>query len=188
MLIRLIGTRPGSRAVRPPGYDFARQARPSNMYRTRLSARARSALLAAALCVIVPPLAAQGAAGTATPSKQDAAVTELKKIDVKPGTGAEAVSGKPVLVHYTGWLHDPAAPEGKGRKFDSSRDRGLPFGFFLGAGRVIKGWDEGVVGMKVGGQRTLIIPPSLGYGERGAGNVIPPNATLIFDVELVDVK
>jgi FKBP-type peptidyl-prolyl cis-trans isomerase FkpA len=121
-------------------------------------------------------------------SKSDANVTELKKIDVKQGTGAEAQSGKAVLVHYTGWLHDPAAPENKGRKFDSSLDRGVPFGFMLGAGRVIRGWDEGVAGMKVGGKRTLVIPPSLGYGERGAGGVIPPNATLIFDVELIEVK
>lgn len=114
--------------------------------------------------------------------------TELTKIDVKQGTGAEAVSNKPVLVHYTGWLYDPSKPDNKGTKFDSSRDRKVPFGFILGAGRVIKGWDEGVVGMKVGGQRTLIIPPSYGYGERGAGGVIPPNATLIFDVELIEVK
>ena len=115
-------------------------------------------------------------------------VTELKKIDVKQGTGAEAVSGKPVLVQYTGWLYDPSKPDQKGNKFDSSRDRGVPFGFIIGAGRVIKGWDEGVAGMKVGGQRTLIIPPGMAYGERGAGGVIPPNATLIFDVELVEVK
>ena len=121
-------------------------------------------------------------------SKLSATVTELQKIDTKQGTGAEASAGKPVLVHYTGWLYDPAAPDGKGAKFDSSRDRGVPFGFFLGGGRVIKGWDQGVVGMKVGGQRRLIIPPQLGYGERGAGGVIPPNATLMFDVELVDVK
>lgn len=113
---------------------------------------------------------------------------ELQKIDVKQGTGKEASAGKPVIVHYTGWLYDAAKPDKKGTKFDSSRDRQVPFGFFLGAGKVIKGWDEGVVGMKVGGQRTLIIPPSFGYGERGAGGVIPPNATLIFDVELVDVK
>jgi FKBP-type peptidyl-prolyl cis-trans isomerase len=117
-----------------------------------------------------------------------ATVTELQKIDVKQGTGPEAQAGKPVVVHYTGWLYDPAAPEGKGRKFDSSRDRGTPFDFPLGAGRVIKGWDQGVAGMKVGGQRRLIIPPQLGYGERGAGGVIPPNATLMFDVELIDVK
>ena len=121
-------------------------------------------------------------------SKTDAMVTELKKIDVKQGTGAEAVSGKPVLVHYTGWLYDPSKPDQKGAKFDSSRDRQVPFGFIIGAGRVIKGWDDGVAGMKVGGQRTLIIPASMAYGERGAGGVIPPNATLIFDVELVEVK
>jgi FKBP-type peptidyl-prolyl cis-trans isomerase FkpA len=121
-------------------------------------------------------------------SKLDAMPIELKKIDTKQGTGAEAVSGKPVIVHYTGWLYDPAKPDGKGAKFDSSRDRQVPFGFFLGGGKVIKGWDEGVVGMKVGGQRTLIIPPAMGYGERGAGGVIPGNATLIFDVELLEVK
>lgn len=114
--------------------------------------------------------------------------TELKKIDVKQGTGAEAVSGKPVVVHYTGWLFDPAKPDNKGNKFDSSRDRGQPFSFPLGGGRVIKGWDEGVAGMKVGGQRTLVIPANMAYGERGAGGVIPPNAVLIFDVELLEVK
>lgn len=128
------------------------------------------------------------AASTQGQSKLDAMPTELTKIDVKQGTGAEAVVNKPVIVHYTGWLYDPAKPDKKGNKFDSSRDRQVPFGFILGAGKVIKGWDEGVVGMKVGGQRTLIIPPSYGYGERGAGGVIPPNATLIFDVELIDVK
>lgn len=121
-------------------------------------------------------------------SKLNATPTELTKIDVKQGSGAEATANKPVIVHYTGWLYDPAKPDHKGAKFDSSRDRQVPFGFILGAGRVIKGWDEGVVGMKTGGQRTLIIPPSYGYGERGAGGVIPPNATLIFDVELIEVK
>jgi FKBP-type peptidyl-prolyl cis-trans isomerase FkpA len=123
-----------------------------------------------------------------TSSKTDAMVTDLKKTDVKQGTGAEAINGKPVLVHYTGWLYDPSKPDQKGAKFDSSRDRGVPFGFIIGAGRVIKGWDEGVAGMKVGGQRTLIIPPAMAYGERGAGGVIPPNATLMFDVELIEVK
>src|SRR5690349_17628697 len=134
--------------------------------------------------------AAQGTSATPSPpsSKSDAMVSDLKKIDVKQGTGAEAVSGKPVVVHYTGWLYDPAKPDNKGAKFDSSRDRGQPFSFPLGAGRVIKGWDQGVAGMKVGGQRTLIIPASMAYGERGAGGVIPPNATLIFDVELLEVK
>ena len=93
-----------------------------------------------------------------------------------------------MTVHYTGWIYDDSKPDKKGAKFDSSRDRQAPFGFLLGAGKVIRGWDEGVVGMKVGGQRTLIIPPAMGYGERGAGGVIPPNATLIFDVELLEVK
>ena len=105
----------------------------------------------------------------------------------KPGTGDEAVAGKEVTVHYTGWLFDAGKPENKGRKFDSSRDRGEPFSFPLGMGHVIRGWDEGVLGMKVGGQRTLTIPPEKGYGARGAGGVIPPNATLLFDVELLGV-
>jgi FKBP-type peptidyl-prolyl cis-trans isomerase FkpA len=113
---------------------------------------------------------------------------ELSMIDHKIGTGATAVAGKTVFVHYTGWLFDAAAPENKGRKFDSSRDRGQPFSFPLGEGHVIQGWDQGVAGMQVGGQRTLIIPPELGYGARGAGGVIPPNATLVFDVELLDVR
>ena len=105
----------------------------------------------------------------------------------KIGTGDEAVAGKEVTVHYTGWLFEPGKPDSKGRKFDSSRDRGEPFSFPLGAGHVIRGWDEGVQGMKVGGQRTLTIPPEKGYGARGAGGVIPPNATLLFDVELLGV-
>lgn len=102
--------------------------------------------------------------------------------DLKEGTGATASAGKAVSVHYTGWLAS------NGKKFDSSVDRGQPFMFQLGAGQVIKGWDEGVSGMKVGGKRQLRIPPELGYGARGAGGVIPPNATLIFDVELLGVK
>ena len=130
----------------------------------------------------------------------------LTKIDVKVGSGKEAIAGKTVSVHYTGWLLDDSAPEecselpifvsvkrvlscldNKGKKFDSSHDRPGNFEFKLGAGQVIKGWDQGVQGMKVGGQRTLIIPSSLGYGARGAGNSIPPNATLVFDVELMKV-
>jgi len=105
--------------------------------------------------------------------------------DNEMGTGDEAVSGKNVSVHYTGWLQEPNGD--KGKKFDSSVDRGQPFSFRLGAGQVIRGWDEGVAGMKIGGKRTLIIPSELGYGPRGAGGVIPPNATLIFDVELLAV-
>ena len=119
---------------------------------------------------------------------KDSTMSELKKIDVKEGTGAEATAGRRVSVHYTGWLYDEAAADHHGAKFDSSRDRNDPFDFPLGAGHVIRGWDEGVQGMKVGGQRTLIIPPELGYGSRGAGGVIPPNATLLFEVELLAVR
>lgn len=111
--------------------------------------------------------------------------TGLQITDVQPGTGAEAKKGQTVTVHYTGWLYNNGQ---QGAKFDSSRDRNDPFQFPLGAGMVIKGWDEGVAGMKVGGQRTLIIPPEMGYGARGAGGVIPPNATLKFDVELLGVS
>jgi len=121
-------------------------------------------------------------------SKLGATVTQLQISDTAVGTGAEAVKGKTVVVHYTGWLYDPAAPNSKGKKFDSSLDRGSPFTFPLGAGRVIKGWDEGVAGMRVGGKRTLVIPPAMAYGSRGAGGVIPPDATLLFDVELLGVR
>jgi len=107
--------------------------------------------------------------------------------DTLPGTGDEARVGHQVRVHYTGWLHDAAADDARGRKFDSSKDRGEPFEFRLGAGHVIRGWDEGVQGMKVGGTRVLTIPAPLGYGARGAGGVIPPNATLVFEVELLGV-
>ena len=115
-------------------------------------------------------------------------VTKLVITENKIGDGAEAVAGKSVDVHYTGWLYDAAKNDLKGTKFDSSVDRGAHFSFPLGAGRVIKGWDQGVAGMKVGGKRTLIIPADMGYGARGAGDVIPPNATLIFDVELFGVR
>jgi FKBP-type peptidyl-prolyl cis-trans isomerase len=111
----------------------------------------------------------------------------LQMTDITQGSGAIALAGKQVSVHYTGWLFDASAPENKGRKFDSSHDRGEPFSFPLGAGRVIAGWDRGVAGMRVGGQRRLTIPPEFGYGARGAGSVIPPNATLVFDVELLEV-
>jgi FKBP-type peptidyl-prolyl cis-trans isomerase FkpA len=113
----------------------------------------------------------------------------MQKIDLSPGNGAEIKSGQNALVHYTGWLYDAAAPENKGKKFDSSVDRDEPFEFPVGAGMVIKGWDEGVVGMKVGGKRRLVIPPEMGYGARGAGGgLIPPGATLVFDVELVEIR
>ena len=119
--------------------------------------------------------------GTATQNPVVEIASGLKYIDAKTGTGAEAKAGQTVSVHYTGWLVN-------GTKFDSSVDRGQPFQFPLGGGRVIKGWDEGVAGMKVGGVRKLIIPSELGYGSRGAGGVIPPNATLIFEVQLLGVQ
>lgn len=109
----------------------------------------------------------------------------LRYEDHKVGVGAEAVKGKTVDVHYTGWLNDG---DRKGKKFDSSVDRGRPFSFPLGVRRVIRGWDEGVAGMKIGGKRTLYIPANLGYGARGAGRSIPPNADLIFDVELLGIR
>jgi FKBP-type peptidyl-prolyl cis-trans isomerase FkpA len=119
---------------------------------------------------------------------QGANITALQKIDTQVGTGREAEAGFNVTVHYTGWIYDAAAEGGKGKKFDSSLDRNQPFNFFLGGGQVIQGWDEGFAGMKIGGKRTLIIPAEMGYGARGAGGAIPPNADLIFDVELLDVK
>jgi FKBP-type peptidyl-prolyl cis-trans isomerase len=115
-------------------------------------------------------------------------VKGLQINDTKVGEGAQATSGKEVTVHYTGWLYDEKAADHHGRKFDSSRDRNEPFSFRLGAGMVIRGWDQGFADMKVGGTRTLVIPPDLGYGTRGAGGVIPPNATLVFDVELLGVR
>ena len=130
------------------------------------------------LTIIPARLMAEGGKMTTTKSG-------LNYNDEKVGTGVEATAGKQVSVHYTGWLNDNGK---KGKKFDSSLDRGQPFVFPLGARRVIRGWDEGVAGMKIGGKRTLMIPSALGYGARGAGGDIPPNADLIFDVELLDVK
>jgi FKBP-type peptidyl-prolyl cis-trans isomerase len=137
------------------------------------------------------PAAAEPAAAAATPETPTTTGSEampMQKIDLAPGNGAEIKSGQTALVHYTGWLYDPAVPENKGKKFDSSVDRNEPFDFPVGAGMVIKGWDDGVVGMKVGGKRRLVIPPEMGYGARGAGGVIPPGATLVFDVELVEIR
>jgi FKBP-type peptidyl-prolyl cis-trans isomerase FkpA len=158
---------------------------------TKPRRRSRATIIAAAvvLVVLVAFFAMQSHRGSeAAAGAASTPIQGLQMTDVKQGTGAEAVAGKTVIVHYTGWLYDDSAADKKGTKFDSSRDRGDPFDFPLGAGHVIKGWDQGVAGMKVGGQRTLVIPPELGYGARGAGGVIPPNATLVFDVELLDVK
>ncbi|HEX6636647.1 MAG TPA: FKBP-type peptidyl-prolyl cis-trans isomerase [Steroidobacteraceae bacterium] len=123
----------------------------------------------------------------ATTPDTGASTMPLQKNDLASGNGAEIKAGQTALVHYTGWLYDAAAPENKGKQFDSSVG-GEPFEFPVGAGRVIKGWDEGVVGMKVGGKRRLVIPPDMGYGAQGAGGVIPPGATLVFDVELVEIR
>ena len=138
------------------------------------------ALLSLGLAGCFSHPAAVSPTADATPSAAHVTASGLKVMDYRVGTGPEAVLGRTVGVHYTGWLEN-------GTKFDSSVDRGQPFEFALGAGNVIKGWDEGVQGMKVGGARKLIIPAALGYGARGAGGVIPPNATLIFEVELLGV-
>ena len=115
-------------------------------------------------------------------------VASFQVVDTVPGQGAVAQAGDTVSVHYTGWLYDERAADKHGPKFDSSVDRGEPFSFPLGAGRVIRGWDQGVAGMRVGGRRTLLLPPEYGYGDDGAGSVIPPGASLVFDVELLQVQ
>ena len=115
-------------------------------------------------------------------------VAEMQVNDLVVGQGTEATPGSRVTVHYSGWLYEQSAPDHKGKAFDSSRKSGQPFSFALGARQVIAGWDQGVAGMRVGGQRRLVIPAALAYGDRGAGGVIPPNATLVFDVELLDVQ
>ncbi len=122
-----------------------------------------------------------------TPKKEDLMSNGLIIDDLVVGEGTEAVPGKMIEVHYTGWLYNPDATDNKGKKFDSSVDRGETFEFPLGGGRVIRGWDEGFAGMKIGGLRRLTIPSEMGYGARGAGAAIPPNATLVFDVELISV-
>lgn len=135
-----------------------------------------------------PDTASAPAASAASKDASAAAIGKtLVMTDTVTGKGAEAGLGNQVDVHYTGWLYDPAGANGHGKQFDSSVGRG-PFSFQLGAGNVIKGWDKGVMGMKIGGKRTLIIPAELGYGKRGAGGVIPPDAILVFDVELLGVK
>jgi peptidylprolyl isomerase len=144
-----------------------------------IAACAAFALAVIGSTVMSDPSTAQSAAKPVTTS------SGLQIIDTKAGTGASPRQGQTAVVHYTGWLYENGA---KGKKFDSSVDRGDPFEFPVGQGRVIKGWDEGVATMKIGGKRTLIVPAQLGYGARGAGGVIPPNATLMFDVELLGVK
>jgi peptidylprolyl isomerase len=148
--------------------------------RTRVKAVALAIVVGSCAVHSIPtPATAQGTPKTMTTA------SGLQVTDAKVGTGAAPRTGQICVMHYTGWLYSNGV---KGAKFDSSLDRGQPFEFPIGTGRVIRGWDEGVASMKVGGKRTLIIPPDLGYGARGAGGVIPPNATLIFEVELLDVK
>ena len=142
-------------------------------------------LMTRRVMIAIATLAAAHPAAAQTQGKDMTTQTGLQIIDTTVGTGASPRSGQICVMHYTGWLSEGGA---KGKKFDSSVDRGAPFEFPIGMKRVIGGWDEGVATMKVGGKRTLIIPPELGYGARGAGGVIPPNATLIFDVELLGVK
>jgi peptidylprolyl isomerase len=132
------------------------------------------------LGLLLPACSGSAPAG-ATSGNEVTTPSGLKYVDAVVGIGKQPQAGQTAVVHYTGWLMD-------GKKFDSSKDRGQPFTFTLGRGQVIKGWDEGVATMKVGGKRTLIVPPDLGYGARGAGGVIPPNATLKFEVELLDVR
>ena len=126
-----------------------------------------------------------GKHATAPPA---AAVTSMQSVQIKAGSGDEVTAGKIAVVQYTGWLYEAAAKDNKGKEFDSSRNQGQAFRFPLGAGQVIKGWDQGVVGMKVGESRRLIIPPDMAYGDSGAGGVIPPGATLVFDIDLVAIE
>ena len=151
--------------------------------------RVVSAIAIGVLSVVVAgcgrdaPPPAPAAATPATP-----AIADLVKNDLVVGAGPAIAAGQEAVVHYTGWLYDPAATDNKGKEFDSSRSRGVPFRFPVGGGRVIQGWDQGVVGMQVGGQRRLVIPAFLGYGDRGGGDVIPPGATLLFDIELLGIE
>lgn len=151
-----------------------------------MNCRMRLRMVAAACCACaVLAGCSRPSAPAVAPANQVAA---MQVTDLVVGPGAEAVPGSRVTVHYTGWLYDHARPEDKGAAFDSSRKGGAPFSFVLGQQQVISGWDQGVTGMKVGGQRRLVIPAGLAYGERGAGGVIPPGATLVFDVELLGVQ
>jgi FKBP-type peptidyl-prolyl cis-trans isomerase len=169
-----------------------------------MAIKSPAVVLCAALCAVIvvacssreetpqSALTAAPAAGSAASTPSTATTgTEtmaLQSTDLASGTGVQIQAGQTALVHYTGWLYDAAAPENKGKKFDSSVDRNEPFEFPVGAGMVIKGWDQGVAGMQVGGKRRLVIPPEMGYGAAGAGGVIPPGATLVFDVELVEIR
>ena len=141
--------------------------------------------------ILAAGLACAGSQSSSEPegtSMAESGITQLQTVDSKVGDGAEARAGRVVRVHYTGWLYDASKADKRGKKFDSSKDSNSPFEFPLGGGQVIPGWDEGFAGMKVGGTRVLTIPPAMGYGARGAGGDIPPNSTLVFEVELLEVK
>ena len=147
----------------------------------------RRILRAAAVFAALGALAGCGGGESSSPTSPSTPRGEFSQTDLRVGTGSDAVPGRRLSVQYTGWLYDPARPENKGSQFDTSVGR-APFAFTLGAGQVIRGWDQGVPGMKVGGQRRLVLPPELGYGSAGSPPVIPPNATLVFDIELLDVQ
>ncbi|MDY6944332.1 MAG: FKBP-type peptidyl-prolyl cis-trans isomerase [Pseudomonadota bacterium] len=150
---------------------------------------AAAALLAAACSKQGQPAGSERKRADAPAAVTAPPITELQKIDVVKGAGEGISSGQRAVVHYTGWVYEPGAPDHKGKQFDSSRERGKPFRFVIGSGGVIKGWEEGVQGMQPGGQRQLVIPADLGYGAAGAGGgVIPPNATLLFDIELLAIE
>ncbi len=153
-----------------------------------LRAQARS-WLALTACALVAAAAIAQTPEPATPAAATVPDAVVLVTDLVKGVGDEAFHGMTVIVHYTGWLYDPNAPDFRGRQFDSSRERGQPFSFPLGGGRVIRGWEQGVPGMKIGGTRRLVIPPALAYGSRSVGNgAIPPNSTLLFEVELLAVE
>jgi FKBP-type peptidyl-prolyl cis-trans isomerase FkpA len=152
-----------------------------------MSRRAPHARLLGILLGSLLVAACGGGDSSSSPTAPSTPSAPFSQTDLRVGTGSEAASGRTLTVNYSGWLYDPAQPESKGQRFDTSIG-GAPFSFQLGAGRVIRGWDQGLVGMRVGGQRRLVIPPDLAYGSQGRPPAIPPNATLVFDVELLDVQ
>jgi FKBP-type peptidyl-prolyl cis-trans isomerase FkpA len=155
-----------------------------------MTASSALGLLAAGVALVLSACSAKSPAPAATGQTSAAApaVSALESVDLQIGSGPAVAAGQKAVVHYTGWLYETSAPDKKGMEFDSSRNAGQPFSFVVGAGQVIKGWDQGVLGMQVGGRRRLTIPAELAYGDAGAGGVIPPGATLIFDVDLVAVE
>jgi FKBP-type peptidyl-prolyl cis-trans isomerase FkpA len=148
----------------------------------------RHLLPVAIACAFAGALLGCGAKPSNTPAATASAVNSLEVTDLAHGAGAAVGAGQYAIVQYTGWLYEPSAPDHKGKEFDSSLKSGTPFRFQLGAGQVIKGWDQGVAGMQIGGKRRLVIPADLAYGDSGAGDVIPPGATLVFDVDLVGIE